>query len=468
MPSPAVWHGCPVRAEAVYHRAPYPIRVGLASARGVLLSARRYGRDHEDLVAQALEREFWTTTDWQTWQDEQVDRLLQSARSNVPAYGALPAAVGVGAQALAGLPLLSKEQLRSAPRSFLRDDAPRSLVAEHTSGSTGTPLTLWISRQDYRAWYALAEARWRRWYGVSRHDRWAIVGGQAIVAPDTTTPPYWVWNAAMHQLYLSSYHVADTTAAAYALAMDHHRVTYLLGYPSSIHALAVACQRQGVRPRPLRVVVANAEPVLDYQRAVISEVFGCAVRETYGMAEYVTAASECDHGSMHLWPEAGVLEVVSQDSSDQVAPGTTGRFVATGLVNTSMPLIRYLVGDAGALAPAGTTCGCGRTLPILAGIEGRNDDLIRTPDGRLIGRLDPVFKEDLPIRGAQIIQEELDRFRVLVVPGDGYGPEAERIISTRLRDRVGDVRVTFESVETLPLGPNGKFKAVVSHVPGGA
>ena len=454
-----------MRAEGIYHRSPYPIRVGMASARGVLLTARRYGRDHEDLVAQALEREHWTTTDWRAWQDNQVDRLLRTARARVPAYRSLPSADGAGVQGLAHLPLLAKEQLRQTPGSFLRDDAPSSLITEHTSGSTGTPLTLQISREDYRRWYALAEARWRSWYGVSRHDRWAIVGGQAVVSPATTTPPYWVWNAAMHQLYLSSYHIADTTAAAYVQAMDHHRVTYLLGYPSAIHALAVACQRQGVRPRPLRVVVANAEPVLEHQRAAIGEVFGCPVRETYGMAEYVAAGSECEHGTMHLWPEAGVLEVVGQTNADPVPPGATGRFVATGLINTTMPLIRYLVGDSGSVAPAANACTCGRSLPILAGVEGRSDDLIRTADGRLIGRLDPVFKEDLPIRGAQIIQEELGRFRVVVVPGDGYGPDAEHAISTRLRDRVGDVRITFELVEALPLGPNGKFKAVVSHVP---
>ena len=141
-----------------------------------------------------------------------------------------------------------------------------------------------------------------------------------------------------------------------------------------------------------------------------------------------------------------------------------GWFACTGLLNTTMPLIRYLVGDAGSVAPPDESCACGRTLPMLRSIEGRCDDLVRTADGRLIGRLDPVFKGTLPIIGAQIIQEELDRFRVLVVPAAGYGGEAEGSITRRLRERVGDVRVEVEVVDQLPIGANGKFKAVISRL----
>lgn len=448
----------------LYHRVPYPVRVAAASAQGLVLRRRRYGRETDRLAGEAIDRETWGPSSWQQWQEAHLERLLEISRSHVPAYRSLPQADGSALARLADLPLLEKARLRADAGSFVRSDAPPHLITEHTSGTTATPLTLFISRGDYRAWYALFEARWRRWYGVSRRDRWGIVGGQLVVAPSATEPPYWVWNAVMRQLYLSSYHVAEKTVAAYVRAIDDHRITYLLGYPSSMHALAVACQHRGIRPRPLRVVIANAEPVLDHQRAAISEVFGCPVRETYGMAEFVASASECAHGRLHLWPEVGVLEVLNLHSSDPVRPGEVGRFACTGLVNTTMPLFRYLVGDAGSLAPAGETCRCGRTLPMLRSVEGRCDDLIRTPDGRLVGRLDPVFKEDLPINGAQIIQEQLDRFRVLVVAGHGYGAATERSITGRLQDRVGEVRVDVELVEQLPTGANGKFKAVISHV----
>lgn len=451
--------------EGLYHRSPYPARVAAASVRGAVLRARRYDRRTDAAVDAVLERETWGQDAWSSWQEPRLEALLQGARTHTSAYRSIPGWSGSAREALGAFPLLTKDQLRRDPASFVRDDAPRRLVHEHTSGTTGTPLSLTISGADYRSWYALAEARWRQWYGVSRRDRWAIVGGQAVVPPHATGPPYWVWNAAQRQLYLSSYHVAPRTAAAYVQALDHHRVAYVLGYPSSLHALAVACRDQGIRPRALRVVVANAEPVLDHQRDVIQDIFGCAVRETYGMAEYVAAASECAHGRLHLWPEVGILEVLEQGADRPLPPGASGRFACTGLLNRTMPLVRYLVGDAGALAdPHARPCPCGRTLPVLASVEGRCDDLVRTPDGRLLGRLDPVFKGDLPIAGAQIIQEELDRFRVLVVPGPGYGPATAAAIVARLRDRVGEVRVQVEEVADLPRTANGKFQAVISRV----
>ena len=450
--------------QAVYHRSPYPVRVAAASAQGLLLRSRRYGRDTDRLVAEALEREHWSDEHWTTWREDALSTQLRGALAHAPAYRGLRLGDGPATDALAGLPLLAKGSLRADPRSFVRDDAPRGLVAEHTSGSTGTPLTLWIARPDYRAWYALSEARWRRWYGVSRHDRWAIVGGQPVVPPGATGPPYWVWNAGLRQLYLSSDHVGERTAAAYVEALDRHRVTHVLGYPSALHALAEACRRRGLAPRSPAVVVANAEPLLPHQRAVIAEVFGCPVRETYGMAEYVAAASECDHGRLHLWPEVGVLEVLGHDADEPVAAGETGRLVCTGLLNRSMPLVRYVVGDAGAVAPPGDPCPCGRTLPVLSSVEGRLGDLVRTPDGRLIGRFGRVFTPDLPIAGAQLVQEELARFRVLVVPAEGFGPRASEALVAALRRRVGDVQVDVEVVDRLPTGPNGKLRAVVSHV----
>ena len=101
----------------------------------------------------------------------------------------------------------------------------------------------------------------------------------------------------------------------------------------------------------------------------------------------------------------------------------------------------------------------------MAFIEGRADDVLYTGDGRRVGRLDPVFKANLPIREAQIIQESLDRITVRVVPASGFGPEVSREIADRVRQRVGDVAVTVQEIPMIPRGPNGKFRAVVSRIP---
>jgi phenylacetate-CoA ligase len=129
-----------------------------------------------------------------------------------------------------------------------------------------------------------------------------------------------------------------------------------------------------------------------------------------------------------------------------------------------MPLIRYRVGDRGALAAPDSSCGCGRHLPLLSAIDGRIDDLLYTADGRVIGRLDPVFKSRLPIKEAQIVQDELDLVRVRYVADARFSELDAQSLVERVRERMGSVRVVLEQVDSIPRMTNGKFRAVVCNL----
>lgn len=452
----------------VYSALPPGCRNLAASARGWRLRQVRYGPETERLVAEAIEREQWDSERWREWQQERVSHLLPRAINHVPHYRKLFFAVAgrqASAPGLEAWPILEKESLRTQPTGFLADDVQRGrLVHDHTSGTSGKPLDLWFSRSAVREWYALFEARCRRWYGVSRHDRWGIFGGQLVIPVRQAEPPYWVWNVAMKQLYLSSYHLSPATIPHYVEAIRRYRLTYLLGYTSALHSLAQGVLMVGRMDLGLKVVITNAEPLYAYQRETISQAFGCPVRETYGLAETVVAASECEAGRLHLWPEAGVLEVLDSDNQP-VAAGLPGAAVATGLLNADMPLIRYRLGDRLTLAPAESRCACGRRLPLVERIEGRSDDVLLTRDGREVGRLDPVFKASLALHEAQIIQESLDRIRVLYVAGPGFSAADGTSIRNRLRDRLGDIEVVLERVQEIRRERNGKFRAVIRRFP---
>jgi phenylacetate-CoA ligase len=446
---------------------PPPLRSVVASARGLQLRRWRYGRDTERLVNAALDRDRWSAVQWRDYQQGQLAQTLHAAARDVPYYRDLWHARRErgdrsSVERIENWPILRKDALRSKPRAFLSDKwAGKRLFADHTSGTTGTSLTLLCPRQTVRDWYALFEARSRRWYGTSRRDCWAILGGQLVTPQSQRRPPFWVWNAPLKQLYMSSYHLAPDLVPSYLAAMARYRVTYIYGYASALYALA-----ESVRHVPhdlkLKVVITNAEPLYEYQRRVIASAFGCPVRETYGMAEVVMAGGECEHRRMHLWPEAGHVEVVEGDQP--VAAGMPGELVATGFLNPAMPLVRYAVGDRGALAPSGP-CACGRTLPVIATIDGRSDDVLYTVDGRPIGRLDPIFKTELPVREAQIIQEALGRIRIRYVPGPGFSPAALDSMTERLRARLGPVEVCTEAVDRIPRSAAGKFRAVIREFP---
>lgn len=452
----------------LYHQSPYFFRTVAASLRGYYLRSWRYNTKAELLVDEYLSRENWGSEQWQTWQDEKTSFVLHRAATQVPYYRELwnqrrRQGDKASWQYLENWPVLSKESLRIAPKQFVADDCDvRKMYHEHTSGTTGKSLDLWWSKETVRNWYALFEARCRRWHGVSRHDRWAILGGQLVTPVHQRKPPFWVWNAGLNQLYMSSYHLAPDLISHYLNAIIKYNIRYLWGYTSSLYMLAVEALRLNRTDLKMQVVLTNAEPLYDYQRKMIESAFQCPVRETYGMAEIVAAASECPHGKMHIWREVGLLEVLEENLS--VSAGSVGELVCTGLFNMDMPLIRYQVGDRGSLTPDGETCPCGRTLPLINSLEGRADDILYTADGRRIGRLDPVFKSQLPVIEVQIIQEAFDKVVVRFVPAPEYQAKDGQSIIERLQDRMGAVNVILDPVSQISREANGKFRAVISNL----
>ena len=108
-----------------------------------------------------------------------------------------------------------------------------------------------------------------------------------------------------------------------------------------------------------------------------------------------------------------------------------------------------------------------RNIPILGGLTGRPlEDIVVTPDGRHVGRLDHAFKDTLNVREAQIVQEDINSLIVKIVPRPGFSPDNERMILDDLRLRLGDeIAIHFQLVDRIPRTANGKFRFVISQVP---
>jgi phenylacetate-CoA ligase len=453
---------------SLYHRSPAWLRQAAATARGLQLRAWRYGPETERLIAEAHEREGWDAARWREWQGERLAYILNRAATRVPYYrehwserrrrGDLSSR-----EDLKNWPVIEKDALRANPLAFVADDCDvRRMFHDHTSGTTGKSLDLWLGRETVRRWYALSEARWREWYGVTRRDRWAILGGQMVAPATVRRPPFWVWNAGLKQLYMSSYHLAPDLVPHYLEALKRYRVKYLLGYTSSLYALAREILKLKWHDLRMEVVVTNAEPVFKHQRETIAEAFECPVRETYGMAETVAAASECEAGRLHLWPDAGICELLTNGAP--TPRGRAGELISTGLLNADMPLIRYQVGDRATLPLEESTCACGRTLPTLLSVDGRVQDTLYTMDGRSIGCIDTVYGPEVPLREAQIIQESLSQVRVRYVPAPEWTKDAGASLIAGMRERMGAVEVILEEVREVPRTASGKFRPVICNL----
>jgi phenylacetate-CoA ligase len=172
---------------------------------------------------------------------------------------------------------------------------------------------------------------------------------------------------------------------------------------------------------------------------------------------------QCERGNYHTQEDYGVVEILRANGS-AAESGEVGEIICTGLNNLAMPFIRYRTGDTA--IPKNGMCDCGRGGRLVERITGRMEDILVTPDGRLLTRLDFVFKEMPHVHEAQMIQETKKSVRIRIVPRPGFSQaDRERIVSN-LKERAGDdIEFRFEMVEHIPRLPNGKFRYVISKVP---
>ena len=406
-------------------------------------------------------------------QDQRLRETIQWAAETVPYYRELFHSEGIDPSSIRAvadmhrIPTLSKVTVHERGISLRSEAVPwRQMISDHTSGTTGTALQLMHTRESMGWEYAVIR-RQRGWFGVSLRDRFATFGGNPVVPLEQSHPPYWRYDRPGARMMFSLYHMGLETAAQYARELHNPVYKFWQGYPSSMGLICQHLDEVGVElgdAAPV-AVFSSSETLLDFHRNLIAKVTGAPIADRYGNTEFCVSALQCPQGNYHVDTEFCVIEIDPHEETDDYV---RGEVIATGFANRGMPLIRYRTGDVATLLKK-ASCPCGRARPILEKIDGRIEDYIVTPDGRRVGRLDHVFKRAHEVREAQIVQTDYGTLCVRIVPGTSYGPAAEARIDSEFRSRLGDgMEIQYELHDALQREPNGKFRAVLSHLPEGS
>ena len=279
-----------------------------------------------------------------------------------------------------------------------------------------------------------------------------------IVPFQQTQPPFSRVNLYARQTLFSIYHMTPKNLRAYVDEVHSSPARYVQGYPSSIHLVARALL-EADRPLPvgrLAGVFTSSESLLAYQRETIERAFGAPIVDRYGVSEFAVSMTQCEAGRLHVDMEFCIVEVEATEETDD---SETGPLLITGLAHDATPLLRYRIGDVGTRAK--TPCLCGRAGDTFLEVDGRIEDYVLTPDGRLVGRMDHVFKEQLEVAEAQILQHDQGSIDVQIVPRAGYTEASERSVIREIRNRLGqEIAIRMRLVSSIAREPNGKFRAV--------
>ncbi len=455
--------------ERAYRRAPAWVQVALLNAYAFGRRRQWDGAAFRRLLAEWEKSQWWDPDALRELQDEGVRAIVGFAHAHVPFYRRHWAEHGVNpgqVQGVADLPLLpvvTKADIRGAGHDMLAAPANR-LVHGHTSGTTGSPLSLWYDRSMLVA-NSAAYRRQQRWAGMRDGEWCALFLGRVVVPVAQQRPPYWRPDYVQRQLWCSSFHLSERTLPLYIAEMRRRGIRAIEGYPSTLFVIARHLLRRGER-LPMRTVLTSSETLHPVQREAIRAAFSAPVFDFYGLAERAIFAGECErHGGKHLFDEYGVTEL-TDEAGRPVPRGETGILTGTSLWNRGMPLIRNQTSDVS--RHPDEPCPCGRGLGGLADVTTKAEDIVVTPDGRFVSPsvLTHPFKPFDQIVRSQVVQDEPDHVTVSIVPSAEFTAAQRSELEAGLRERLGEaMRVETRIVDDIPPEASGKFRWVVCRVP---
>jgi phenylacetate-CoA ligase len=328
-----------------------------------------------------------------------------------------------------------------------------------TSGTTGTPLTIFQTLHAVRFQWAIWWRHKTR-FGIRPGEPFLSFGARVPVLGDRPGVP-WRENYALRQTYLVTSllqgHVLDQAIDL----LRRRRFAYFTGYPSAMYVLACEILDRGVDlEHPPRMIFTGSDALAPGFRGVIEQAFRSTISDNFGSAEMCGNLSQCPNGRYHVDHELGIVELLPVAHADDPS---LRRIVCTGLVNRAMPLIRYDLGDFARVSDE--PCGCGRGSPSVVSVEGRAEDFIQAPDGRLVTGLNQVLEWVPDLIEAQVRQEEPNAICVLLVTREPVSESQRTVLFRELRKRVGEAMdIHLRRVDHIPREANGKFRAVLSAV----
>ena len=327
-------------------------------------------------------------------------------------------------------------------------------VERRTSGSTATPITVVFDKHDQAFRFAV-------------FLRAMFECGFKVVDKLTTVSYYEEKVARWFQALglLRRQNIQSMTSVDQVVQMlREYRPDVLYSYASYLANIAQSVRDQGIKEINPRLVFSQAELLDNRTRALVRSVFGREVMDTYGSSEFIRLAWECsEHSGYHIDADGYVLEFV--EDGENVNAGEKGEILVTNLDAYAMPFIRYEIGDCG--VPIADECSCGRRLPLMRNIEGRKDDFLILPNGRLVSprRATTSIWEVLGAEQYRIIQKKKDLVVIELAKGQGISERSIAQASGGLKELLGpDVQIRVDVVDHISTGKTGKLRKVISEV----
>ena len=426
------------------------------------------------LQFQLEQTQWWQPEQLRRQQLRQLEPLLRHAHDTVPHYQERLGAAGyrpgtdLDEAGFAALPRLTRAEVHAqgdALHSRAMPAAHAPVARGQTSGSTGTPVTFLTTRVTQQFWQAF-NLRDHIW-----HQR-DLKLKLATLRPDRGSRDDHGRSAAHWAPLLDELFGTGSSSLLHSANVLDRQIEWLIeqdpGYvltlATNLLELAREMRRRGISLPRLREARTYGDALSPEARAECAAALGVKLVDMYTSQESGYLALQCPETDHYHVQSEGVIVEVLDEGGRPCAAGQAGKVVVTTLHNYAMPLIRYEIGD---YAVPGAACVCGRGLPVIRQVLGRERNLAMTPDRR---KYYPSFAAEVwssiaPIKQIQLAQKTPQQIEVRYCAERQLDDTEQRQLTAALRRSLGHpYEFTFARLAQIPRTRSGKYEDFICEI----
>jgi phenylacetate-CoA ligase len=401
--------------------------------------------------------------------ENKFDQLIKHVRFNSPYYSELFQNIKLeNTNDLTKIPLLTKNIIKSNIELIKSESLEdrKNLKKNSTSGSTGGEARFYSDISDGRGSRAIRGDEFVP--GFKFMDKQLIFWGAERDILSKRNLRYFFNRYIVRRIIVSTYHLTDQDIVKYISLINKFKPRTIVGYPSALHFIALEIKNKNIELFHLpNGIISAGEMLQPHQREVIEEIFGIKVFNRYGSREFGHIANECSaHLGLHYNADDLIIEILD-DNGKSCEIGAVGNIVVTDLNNYAFPLIRYDIGDLGAISLE-EDCKCGCSLPKLKKIAGRSFDVIHGVNGNKVSGTFWTLTFRNKIRGVEAFQIKQNCHYALQInlkTNNYFNDNEKELIRKIVTKKLGKgiiINISINKQEDFEFTKTGKFKWISS------
>lgn len=407
--------------------------------------------------------QWWKYNDLRAFQEKRLKIMIHHAYENVPYYKELFASNHINPndiqriEDLHQIPLLTKELVtenfnngKLIAKTF---NNKRSLLKQ-SSGSTGLKTIFYIDKVAYGFNIACNLRGWD-WMGYRFGDKILKVSQNKRHSAIKRIQDYVDRTKVFYQSY-NEEHIRSFYKTLFSF-----KPVFLRSYPDPLIFLCSMINKNNLKLPQIKAINTTGNILFPEYRTIIENTFACKIFDSYscegGANFFECSTHECYHVSM----EYAISEIINSDGIE-VGSGEKGLHITTDLWNFATPFIRYNSQDI--VEKSMHPCSCGRELPSISRIIGRDNDILITSKGEyIIAQSFTTYFKYLPsVLMFQVYQQKISKIEFRLIVTDEYNQNIENQISNYWKKHFGaDAELTFRIIDNIPTLPSGKNRFVI-------